>query len=105
MKKKLKSIINEGKPINIDWEKHYQEKKEREELYRMEREKAAKREQERVENMECPVCKSTKKEKVVKSENNGIFGPGYSSRITEEYLVCKSCGVMYKDLQKSQCDV
>ena len=57
-------------------------------------------ERKRFEKILCPVCKSKKKANVIKSDSNGIMGPGYSSWVTEEYLVCSKCGVMYKDLNK-----
>lgn len=57
-------------------------------------------EQGKLDKMKCPVCGSTNKEHVVKTNNNGVFGPGYHSWVTEDYFVCKDCGVMYKQVKK-----
>lgn len=57
-------------------------------------------EKERISNIKCPVCKSTNKKHIVRSENNGVFGPGYSSWIVDDYFVCQNCGVMFKDIKK-----
>ena len=77
----------------FDWQ---EEKRKKEEAAK----RAIAREERRVKNMKCPVCQSTKKEHVVKTDNNGVFGPGGHSWVTEEYYVCKNCGAMYKDLKK-----
>jgi len=87
LKQKLESINN------FDYDKFLNDQKE---LERLEKEK----EQERINQMKCPSCKSSFKEHVIKSESNGVFGPGYYSHVTEEYYVCKECGIMYKDLNK-----
>lgn len=58
------------------------------------------KEKERLDKISCPLCKSHKKENVVQSQSNGIIGPGSSSWVTESYLVCLDCGVMYKDLEE-----
>jgi len=94
--------INEGKwkPLEIDWEarKKDQEKKIKASQERYEKE--SKEESARIENMECPCCKSTEKERFLKSIDNGICGPGYHSRITDDYYVCQGCGIHYTDLNK-----
>ena len=66
----------------------------------LENEKENEKEKNRFNNIECPVCKSKNKTKVEKQNNNGIIGSGYSSWVTESYLVYNDCGVMYKDLKK-----
>jgi transposase-like protein len=64
------------------------------------RKEAQRIEQERIDKICCPSCKSTNKKHVVKSDSNGVCGPGYSSWITDEYFVCKDCGTRYEDLKK-----
>lgn len=89
-----KGII--GKPIDLDpdwYRKHLEEEKKAKEDARL-------KEQKRIDNIKCPSCKSTNKKHVIKSESNGIFGPGYRSWVTEEYFVCLECGTMFKDLEK-----
>ena len=71
-------------------------RKRDEERKRIEREN----EENRINNIQCPLCKSTDKIKHFKRESNGIMGPGFESRITDEYLICKSCGVHYSDINK-----
>ncbi len=65
-------------------------------------EKALKEERIRIENMECPVCSSKEKGYFIQSENNGICGPGYHSYVTQEYYICKRCGVHYSDINKKE---
>lgn len=84
----------------IDWDKLVKENEIRQEEADRRRQKEEEKEAKRFKKLSCPVCKSTKKYCVVKSDNNGVFGPGYSSWKTEEYLVCESCGVMFKDINK-----
>ena len=89
-----KGILSEPVLIDPDWYgKHLREKARLEE-------NARKEEEERIDKLVCPFCKSTDKEHVIKSENNGVYGPGYSSRLIDEYFVCKKCGIMYKDITK-----
>ena len=93
-KLKEKGIISESIEFSCDWyEKHIEEE-----------EVAAKaaqlKEENRIKELKCPLCYSTHKEHIIKSESNGIIGPGYSSWILDEYFVCKNCGIMYKDISK-----
>jgi transposase-like protein len=81
------------KPMIIDWEKIRREKEEA-------KEKTRKEEEDRIKKIKCPSCKSTKKEHKVKRSDNGIYGPGFSSWIVDEYYVCQKCGTMFKDLNK-----
>ena len=90
---KPKEIV-ESFIIDPDWyTKHLKAEEEA-------KEKARKEEEERIKKIKCPSCKSISKEHVVKSENNGIFGSGYSSWVIDEYFVCNKCGTMFKDLFK-----
>ena len=57
-------------------------------------------EKERIDSIKCPACKSTNKHHHKKYQNNGILGPGSTSWITEEYLVCLDCGIHFSDLKK-----
>lgn len=58
-------------------------------------EEAKKKELERIARIKCPSCKSDKKERFERRENNGIIGPGYSSWVIEAYWICKKCGTHY----------
>lgn len=100
MKKiKEKDILKPGAVLTVKmlppnfWEKHRAEEKAKEE-------KERKDEQERVKNLSCPVCKSTNKNDVRKTGDNGIIGPGSRYWVTEEYYYCMDCGVMFKDINK-----
>jgi transposase-like protein len=69
---------------------------------RLEQEAKLKKEQEeneRINKIKCPICKSTNKHHHKKYQNNGIMGPGAASWITEEYLVCLNCGIHFSDLK------
>ena len=63
-------------------------------------EKARKEELNRIQKIKCPSCKSTSTDHVEKRNDNGIFGPGYSSWVVDEYFVCNKCGTMFKDMEK-----
>lgn len=103
--KKFKSVEEQLKEkgikfetVNLDpnwYQKHLEEK-------RKAAEEARKKEENRIKKIKCPSCKSTSKEHVIKSDSNGIIGPGYRSWIKEEYFVCTKCGTMFKDLEKWQ---
>ena len=62
--------------------------------------KEKEQEEERINKIECPVCKSTDKIQRIKRKTNGIIGPGHSSWVTDDYLVCRSCGIHYDDVSK-----
>jgi len=90
----LDQLLKKAKPLKIepiDFEKIIEEEKEAYENW-------WKNENARIDNIECPLCKSKEKQNIKKTNSNGIIGPGHSSWVTEEYLVCGKCGVMYKDL-------
>jgi uncharacterized protein YbaR (Trm112 family) len=86
--KRLKSLLNEERV----------KKREQAELERKRLE--AEQEKARIDEIKCPVCKSTDTIHHIKRQNNGIYGPGSSSWVTEEYLICKSCCVHYSDISK-----
>jgi hypothetical protein len=94
--RKLKEKGLKWEPVELDpnWYEKMQEETRQAEM------KALKEEEERIEKMSCPSCKSTDKDHIVKSEDNGIYGPGFCSWVIDEYYVCKKCGTMYKDLNK-----
>lgn len=96
----FKHLLKDAKPI--DWSKVEKEREERRKEAEKKRQIAAQIEYERFNAIQCPVCKSTDKANVKKTDSNGIIGPGYSSWVTEEYIVCNNCGVMYKDLRKNE---
>jgi C4-type Zn-finger protein len=54
----------------------------------------------RIDQMECPVCKSNDKARHRLMNDNGIMGPGYSSHVILEFYICNTCGVHYSDLKK-----
>lgn len=98
----IEKILKNLKENPIDWKEVNERIKRNEEETKKRIEEVRRLEEERFNNVKCPVCKSTNKEQVIKSKGNGIIGPGYHSHVTEEYLVCKECGVMFKDLNKSK---
>ena len=96
--KKIKSAIERlrekgivGKPIELDFAKARQDAIDaKNKEYR----EAKEQEKSRIAVIQCPSCKSTDKEHIVKSNDNGIFGPGYHSWIVEEHFVCNKCGII-----------
>lgn len=96
--KRVKIKQSEGTPIDMS---NFWINRKKQELDEQERkQKERKQEEERINNIECPICKSTDKIHHIKRNSNGIMGPGHSSWVTEEYLICKSCGVHYSDISK-----
>jgi len=88
----------EGTPIDMSdfWAKQ----KDREKAELQKKIKEQELEQKRIDDIQCPVCKSTTKYHHIKSKNNGIMGQGYNSWIVEDYLICKGCGIHYSDITK-----
>jgi transposase-like protein len=76
--------------------------KEQQRLEQESKRKKEEEEKERINKIPCPVCKSTNKHHHTKYENNGIMGPGYSSWLVDEYLVCLQCGIHFSDLRKNE---
>jgi transposase-like protein len=99
MSKRVK-IENNWKAEPLDLTSWYesQKKQELEEQERKRKEEAL--EQERIDKINCPLCKSTNKIQRIKRKSNGIMGPGHSSWITDDYLVCRDCGIHYEDVTK-----
>jgi len=96
LKSPIDDILKRSTPVEmpkIDWKAEHKKEVENYENW-------WKKEKKRIDNIKCPVCQSTKKENIEKTKSNNIIGPGYNSWVTEEYLVCGKCGVMYKDLKK-----
>lgn len=98
MSKRVKIEGIKGEPLDMSnfWTDSIKRKEEEQERERKEREQ----EEERINKIECPICKSTDKIHHIKRNNNGIIGHGYSSWVTEEYLICKGCGIHYDDISK-----
>jgi len=96
LKNPLDDLLKDAKPVEMpDFEQIYQDEvKAYDEWW--------KKEKERRKNIECPVCKTKQSGRVVKRDSNSIIGPGSRSWVTEEYLVCGKCGVMFKDLNKPE---
>ena len=87
-----------AKDIENIWIDIKKKEEEEEEQYQ----KTLKDEAERVENIECPCCKSIEKVRHMQFEGNGIYGPGSHSRTVSDYYVCKCCGVHYDDVNKKE---
>ena len=98
MSKRVKIEGIKGEPIDMSnfWADTIKRREDEQELKRKEREQ----EEERINNIECPICKSTDKIHHIKRNSNGIMGPGHSSWVTDDYLVCRSCGIHYDDVSK-----
>jgi transposase-like protein len=98
MSKRIKFPGVTGETIDLSnfWADKFKREEQEEELKR----KAEEQEVVRINEIKCPVCKSTDKIHYIKRNNNGIMGTGFSSWITEEYLICKSCGIHYNDIAK-----
>jgi rubredoxin len=88
----------EGTPIDMSDFWANRKKREQAELERKRLE--AEQEKARIDEIKCPVCKSTDKIHHIKRQNNGIYGPGSSSWVTDDYLVCRGCGIHYDDVSK-----
>ena len=99
MSKRVK-IENNWKAETLDLSSWYesQKKQELEEQERKRKEEAL--EQERIDKINCPLCKSTNKIQRIKRKSNGIMGPGSASWLVEEYLICLDCGIHFTDLKK-----
>jgi hypothetical protein len=104
MKIDLNNLPEGAEIIKIDWDKRYRQQKEREEQEREERKKVEEIEKNRVDAIQCPVCKSTDKHHHTKHNHNGICGPGSRSWKVEDYLICLGCGVHYTDLERIKRD-
>ena len=98
MSKRVKFEGLKGEPIDLS--NLYKDKLEREQKELEEKRKEEELEKERINKIECPLCKSTDKIHHIKRNNNGIIGSGFSSWVTDEYLICKSCGLHYNDITK-----
>ena len=98
MSKRVKFEGLKGEPIDLS--NFYKDKLEREQKELEEKRKEEELEKERINKIECPLCKSTNKVHHIKRDNNGVIGPGFSTWVTDEYLICKSCGIHYSDITK-----
>lgn len=94
--KREKLKRSEGTPI--DMSNFWKDRLKRESNELEARQKELEQEKERINQIKCPVCKSIDKIHHIKRDSNRVYGPGYSSWITEEYFICKSCGVHYSDI-------
>jgi transposase-like protein len=86
----------------IDYSKVFEEKKAREEEDLERYKKEVKEEELRIEKLSCPVCSNSKKRRFITAESNGVMGPGYHSRITNDYFICETCGIHFSDLNKKE---
>ena len=100
---KLKSAIEKlqekgifSKPVELDPDWYEKALKKRQDEIDAEK----KIEEDRIKKIKCPSCKSVSKQHVEKRKDNGIYGPGFSSWIVDEYYVCNKCGTMFKDMVK-----
>lgn len=92
----LNGLSDDKKPIGIDYNKIRDDLKIEIEKW----EALVKKEDLRISDLYCPLCKSKNKESINITKNNGIIGPGYHSKLLDSYYCCKSCGIMYKDIAK-----
>lgn len=90
-------LSKHAKPVNMN--SLYEETQKRLEILQNQWDKMYKEEQDRINDMECPLCKSKDKNHIVKYVSNGVFGPGYHSKVTDDYYVCNSCGIHFSDLK------
>lgn len=98
MSERVKIKRSEGIPIDMsNW---YENRRKREEEENKIKTEERLTEKTRIDQIKCPVCKSTEKIHHIKRNSNGVYGPGRSSWIEEEYLICKGCGVHYSDTTK-----
>jgi len=98
MSKRVKIEGIKGEPVDMSnfWSDSIKRKEEEQKRKIKEEEQ----ENERINKIECPVCKTTDKIHHIKRESNGIMGSGFSSWVTDEYLICKGCGIHYSDISK-----
>lgn len=76
--------------------------KERQKLERESKQKEKEKEVERIKTIKCPACKSTNKHHHQKYGSNGIMGPGRTSWLVEDYLICLDCGIHFNDVNKGK---
>ena len=101
MKKESKRVkINGIEETPVDLSNWYANRKKQELAEQERKRKEKEQEEERINKIECPLCKSTDKIRRIKRKSNGIYGSGSSSWITDDYLVCRSCGIHYDDVSK-----
>ena len=90
------------KKTEIHFSQVFKEKKAREEEDLERYKKEIKEEELRIEKLSCPVCLNSKKRRFKTAESNGVMGPGYHSRITNDYFICETCGIHFSDLNKKE---
>lgn len=100
MSKRKKISLEDINYTKIDLTNFWEDKRKREEAEALRIKAEREKEEKRVSDIKCPVCKSKNKLPYVERGNNGIYGSGYSSWIVREYLICKECGVHYSDIEK-----
>ncbi len=88
----------------VDMNKVFEEDNKRVESDKVRYQKDLKQEKERFENLPCPSCKNTSKDRNIIRSSNGpvIYGGRNSSTVYADYLICKNCGTMYVDLHKKE---
>jgi C4-type Zn-finger protein len=94
---KIGGLVNAKKVDLSNW---YKNRKKAEEAEWKRRAEEKELEEKRINSIICPCCKSKEKIHHIKRENNGVCGPGYNSWVTEDYLICKDCGIHYSDVEK-----
>lgn len=98
--KEIVNVVEELKSIWMDPSKIFKELKEQQDLSEELYNAQMKEEEERIFNLCCPLCKSNDKYLHIDYSTNGVYGPGSSSRVTNEYYICNECGILFKDLHK-----
>lgn len=88
----------------VDMSKFHEEDKKKVAKDKLRYEKELKAETIRYENLACPVCRDTKKERNVISHMNGqvVYGGRNSSTVHADYLICQGCGLMFVDINKKE---
>lgn len=63
-------------------------------------------EEQRILDMECPVCKETHKNNIIITQRNGpvIYGGRNPDSKVSDYYVCMGCGIHYSDINKKKLD-
>jgi C4-type Zn-finger protein len=99
MSKRVK-IERTGDWTSIDMSEVYKNMGESRKIEQEEKRIENEKKTSRINSISCPACKSMDKIHHVKRQNNGIIGSSFQSWITDEYLICKSCGIHYSDVTK-----
>ena len=102
MSKRVKIEGIKGEPIDMS---NWYANRKKQELAEQERKRKEKeQEEERINKIECPLCKSTDKIQRIKRKSNGIMGPGHSillirsssSSLSFRFLSCSASSCFFR---------